>query len=162
MARIFQSPLKALADVDPVVVTYWYRPPGPFFTHMKETEGMKKTRRSKHKSSSNSNLHCLSFFPFFSFFFCFFFHRARIASWSKTLFQGHWYVVVIIFRTSCVGCFSSSRSFHLILLHNLECCCFFLNFEHVLMKNMENNVEILSFRFCFFACFSLSVGAVVG
>lgn len=27
-ARLFNNPLKALADLDPVVVTFWYRAPG--------------------------------------------------------------------------------------------------------------------------------------
>jgi len=27
-ARLFNSPLKPLADLDPVVVTFWYRAPG--------------------------------------------------------------------------------------------------------------------------------------
>lgn len=37
MARKFVSPLKPMSDVDPVVVTYWYRAPGDVFNLVVDT-----------------------------------------------------------------------------------------------------------------------------
>lgn len=48
-ARLFNSPLKPLADLDPVVVTFWYRAPELLLGarhYTKAIGGCKRNRRS--------------------------------------------------------------------------------------------------------------------
>jgi len=48
-ARLFNSPLKPLADLDPVVVTFWYRAPELLLgaRHYTKAIGILKLNRSK-------------------------------------------------------------------------------------------------------------------